>query len=94
MRFGAFIPAVLALCASVVVADADVPTIEVLYMPEKCERKTQKGDNIEVHYEGRLASDNSVFDASHNRGKPLGFKVGSGQVIKGQVLTTDIVYQS
>jgi FKBP-type peptidyl-prolyl cis-trans isomerase len=36
-----------------------------------------------VHYRGTLASDGSEFDASYNRGSPLSFKVGSGQVIKG-----------
>lgn len=32
---------------------------------------------------GTLESDGSEFDASYNRGQPLSFKVGSGQVIKG-----------
>ncbi|KAJ4345175.1 Peptidyl-prolyl cis-trans isomerase fpr2 [Ascochyta clinopodiicola] len=36
-----------------------------------------------VDYRGTLASDGSEFDASYNRGQPLSFKVGSGQVIKG-----------
>ncbi|CAD6580759.1 MAG: Peptidyl-prolyl cis-trans isomerase fpr2 [Alectoria sarmentosa] len=48
-----------------------------------CGRKTQRGDSISVHYRGTLASDGSEFDASYNRGKPLDFTVGKGQVIKG-----------
>jgi hypothetical protein len=36
-----------------------------------------------VHYRGTLESDGSEFDASYNRGQPLSFTVGQGQVIKG-----------
>jgi FK506-binding protein 2 len=38
---------------------------------------------IHVHYRGTLESDGSEFDASYNRGQPLSFTVGQGQVIKG-----------
>ncbi|KAF2110532.1 hypothetical protein BDV96DRAFT_604091 [Lophiotrema nucula] len=48
-----------------------------------CARKTVAGDKIEVHYRGTLESDGSEFDASYNRGTPLSFTVGQGQVIKG-----------
>ena len=48
-----------------------------------CTRKTQRGDKISVHYRGTLASDGTEFDASYNRGTPLDFTVGKGQVIKG-----------
>ena len=41
------------------------------------------GDKIEVHYRGTLEKDGSEFDASYNRGQPLSFNVGKGQVIKG-----------
>lgn len=41
------------------------------------------GDKIAVHYRGTLASTGSEFDASYNRGQPLTFHVGKGQVIKG-----------
>lgn len=41
------------------------------------------GDKISVHYRGTLAADGKEFDASYNRGKPLDFHVGKGQVIKG-----------
>lgn len=44
---------------------------------------TKTGDRVSVHYRGSLASDGSEFDASYNRGKPLEFHVGKGQVIKG-----------
>ena len=41
------------------------------------------GDKVAVHYRGSLASDGKEFDASYNRGQPLTFHVGKGQVIKG-----------
>lgn len=52
-------------------------------LTHSCTRKTQKGDSIKVHYRGTLASDGSLFDTSYNRGQPLSFTVGIGQVIKG-----------
>lgn len=44
-----------------------------------------KGAFIKVHYSGRLDSDSAsgTFDSSYDRGRPLGFAVGTGQVIKG-----------
>ena len=52
-------------------------------LTNECQRKTQRGDTINVHYKGTLASDGSEFDASYNRGQPLSFTVGKGQVIRG-----------
>jgi FK506-binding protein 2 len=51
--------------------------------PVECTRKTKKGDNVDMHYRGTLASDGSEFDASYNRGTPLSFQIGAGRVIKG-----------
>lgn len=83
MRFLAVSIAALATVASTVLA-AEV-TVEVTNAVE-CERKTQKGDKISVHYRGTLQSDGSEFDASYKRGQPLSFVVGKGQVIKGFAL--------
>lgn len=41
-----------------------------------------RGANVKVHYTGRLL-DGTVFDSSVERGQPLEFKVGVGQVIRG-----------
>lgn len=43
----------------------------------------KKGDVIRCHYRGRLASNQAVFDSSYERGRPLTFTVGVGQVIRG-----------
>jgi hypothetical protein len=35
-------------------------------LPVECERKTQKGDTINVHYRGTLQSNGQKFDASES----------------------------
>ncbi|KAK3322067.1 peptidylprolyl isomerase [Apodospora peruviana] len=52
-------------------------------LPVECERKTQNGDKINVHYRGTLLANGQQFDASYDRGTPFSFKLGGGQVIKG-----------
>jgi peptidylprolyl isomerase len=41
------------------------------------------GDNVRVHYVGVSYSTGEEFDSSWNRGEPLGFRLGVGQVIAG-----------
>ena len=41
------------------------------------------GDTVEVHYVGVAYSTGEEFDASWNRGAPLQFRLGVGQVIAG-----------
>ncbi|KAI0976850.1 hypothetical protein F4678DRAFT_126215 [Xylaria arbuscula] len=76
------------LCSLTLLASAAVGVLASdlqidVTLPVECDRKTQKGDPIEVHYRGTLASNGNEFDASYNRGKPFGFTLGAGRVIKG-----------
>ncbi|MFC8509369.1 FKBP-type peptidyl-prolyl cis-trans isomerase [Streptomyces sp. NPDC057411] len=41
------------------------------------------GDFIQVHYVGVLFESGEEFDSSWNRGTPLDFRLGVGQVIEG-----------
>lgn len=45
--------------------------------------EAKAGDNVSVHYVGVSFSTGEEFDASWNRGKPLQFQLGAGQVIPG-----------
>lgn len=72
----------LAFGASTVLALDKPLNIEVTH-PVECTRKTARGDKVDVHYRGTLQADGTEFDASYNRGQPLSFHVGKGQVIKG-----------
>jgi FK506-binding protein 2 len=55
----------LSLLASAAVGAlaADELKIDVT-LPVECDRKTQKGDTISVHYKGTLQSTGAKFDAS------------------------------
>ncbi|KAM3532568.1 hypothetical protein NHJ13051_000031 [Beauveria bassiana] len=80
MKTTTILSAIAALAATA--AAAAELKIDVTHKVE-CERKTKKGDKVSMHYRGTLAADGSQFDASYDRGSPLDFKVGAGQVIKG-----------
>jgi peptidylprolyl isomerase len=41
------------------------------------------GTTVTVHYVGVAHSTGEEFDASYNRGEPLQFRLGAGQVISG-----------
>jgi peptidylprolyl isomerase len=41
------------------------------------------GQTVDVHYVGVAHSTGEEFDASYNRGEPLTFRLGIGQVISG-----------
>ncbi|MFD8492476.1 FKBP-type peptidyl-prolyl cis-trans isomerase [Amycolatopsis sp. NPDC059657] len=46
-------------------------------------RQAKAGDAVSVHYVGVSFSTGAEFDSSWNRGEPLDFNLGHGQVIPG-----------
>lgn len=47
------------------------------------ENVPKKGNEVTVHYIGKLESDGSIFDSSRQRDVPFKFHLGNGEVIKG-----------
>lgn len=45
--------------------------------------EASSGDTVSVHYVGVAHSTGEEFDSSYNRGTPLNFRLGAGQVISG-----------
>ena len=63
-----------------------LPKVESLYIPRNCQRKTQKGDLLVVHYTGWLAKSGRKFDTTvdvRRRYSPFEFVLGTGYVIRG-----------
>jgi peptidylprolyl isomerase len=59
-------------------ADLDIKDLREGDGPE-----AKAGDFVQVHYVGVAFSTGEEFDASYNRGAPLEFQLGVGQVIQG-----------
>ncbi|XP_063778619.1 peptidyl-prolyl cis-trans isomerase FKBP9 isoform X2 [Pseudophryne corroboree] len=83
---GKDVPSQASLVFDVVLLDLHNPkdgvTIEVQYVPENCERKTQVGDYVRYHYNGTLL-DGTFFDSSYSRNHTYNTYIGKGYVIAG-----------
>ena len=64
--------------------DFDPPTdLVVTDLVEGDGSEATPGSTVQVHYVGVAHSSGEEFDASYNRGAPLAFRLGVGQVIQG-----------
>jgi peptidylprolyl isomerase len=64
--------------------DGPPPTdLEVTDLTEGSGPEATAGSTVSVHYVGVAHSTGEEFDASYNRGAPLDFRLGVGQVIAG-----------
>ncbi|CAK9437093.1 uncharacterized protein LODBEIA_P15260 [Lodderomyces beijingensis] len=71
-----------ALISSVLAATPSPDELKIdIVKSVTCKRKTQRGDSVSVHYKGTF-EDGKKFDSSYDRGQPLVFRVGQGQVIQ------------
>ena len=57
--------------------------LEITDVTEGNGPEAQAGQTVSVHYVGVAHSTGEEFDASYNRGEPLRFRLGVGQVIQG-----------
>ena len=57
--------------------------LEVTELAEGDGAEATAGSTVRVHYVGVAHSTGEEFDASYNRGEPLQFRLGVGQVISG-----------
>lgn len=59
--------------------DSGLTYVEIV---EGTGKAAEKGKKVSVHYRGTL-TDGTVFDSSYERGQPITFTLGVGQVIAG-----------
>jgi peptidylprolyl isomerase len=57
--------------------------LEITDVTEGSGTEATAGSTVSVHYVGVAHSTGEEFDASYNRGAPLDFRLGVGQVISG-----------
>ena len=57
--------------------------LEITDITEGDGTEAKAGSRVDVHYVGVAHSTGEEFDASYNRGAPLAFQLGVGQVIQG-----------
>ena len=64
--------------------DGPPPTdLEITDITEGDGAEAAAGSTVHAHYVGVAHSTGEEFDASYNRGEPLAFRLGVGQVIPG-----------
>ena len=65
--------------------DPEPPDRPRRHRPHRGRRRRGRpsGNTVSVHYVGVAHSTGEEFDASYNRGEPLQFRLGIGQVISG-----------
>ncbi|WP_369047306.1 FKBP-type peptidyl-prolyl cis-trans isomerase [Sinomonas sp. P10A9] len=64
--------------------EGDAPSeLKIVDLVEGDGREAAAGDTVSTHYVGVAWSTGEEFDSSWNRGTPLDFRVGVGQVIQG-----------
>jgi peptidylprolyl isomerase len=64
--------------------DGPPPTeLEIVDITEGSGTEAVAGSTVLAHYVGVAHSSGEEFDASYNRGEPLSFRLGVGQVIAG-----------
>lgn len=64
--------------------DSPPPTdLEITDITEGDGAEATAGSTVRAHYVGVAHSTGEEFDASYNRGEPLAFRLGVGQVISG-----------
>ena len=82
-------PVLLCFLAVLATAAAEELRVDKTFIPEKCDRKSVKGDILQMHYSGFIAEgsaagiENFMFDSSIPRGKYFDFTLGAGTVIQG-----------
>ena len=57
--------------------------LEITDLSDGAGAEAAAGNTVVVHYVGVAHSSGEEFDASYNRGEPLSFRLGTGQVIQG-----------
>ncbi|OMJ27468.1 Peptidyl-prolyl cis-trans isomerase FKBP2 [Smittium culicis] len=57
--------------------------IDILRAVDNCKQVAKSGDEVHVHYSGKLEKTGEVFDSSYKRERPFTFMLGEGYVIKG-----------
>ncbi|XP_038051586.1 FK506-binding protein 2-like [Patiria miniata] len=84
-RFLAFVLLAVVCGAFVNAKKKGMLEIVTLHLPEECSAKAEVGDEVAVHYVGKLES-GMVFDMSKlpdNSREPIRFQLGKNNVIKG-----------